>query len=55
VQIGYTDPDGATATCHNSEVATARVRLDRLTRRGWQEERSWHVDGTAHAEIGVRP
>jgi hypothetical protein len=55
VQIGYTDPDGATATCHNSEVATAHVRLERLTRRSWQLEREWHVEQAAHAEIGVRP
>jgi hypothetical protein len=55
VRIGYTDPDGATATCHNSEVATARIRLDRLSTRGWEPERVWHLDRTAHAEIGVRP
>jgi hypothetical protein len=55
VQIGYTDPDGATATCHNTELATVDVRLDRLTARGWQPQRSWHLDRTAHAEIGVRP
>jgi hypothetical protein len=55
VQIGYSDPDGATATCHNSEVATVDVRVDRLTRQGWRPERHWHLDRTAHAEIGVRP
>lgn len=55
VVVGYTDPDGATATCHNSEVATADVRVERLGRRGWQLERSWHLDRRAHAEIGVRP
>lgn len=54
VQIGYTDPDGATSTCHNSEVATADIRLDRLTRSGWETERRWHLDRTAHAEIGLR-
>jgi hypothetical protein len=53
--VGYTDPDGATATCHNSEVATASVRLDRLGRGGWRLEREWHLDGRAHAEIGLRP
>lgn len=53
--VPYADPDGATATCHNSEVATAAVRLERLTRRGWQLEREWHLDRTAHAEVGVRP
>lgn len=53
--VGYTDPDGATATCHNSEVATASIRLDRLDRGGWQVEREWHLDRRAHAEIGLRP
>jgi hypothetical protein len=55
VDVGYTDPDGATATCRNSEAADATVRLDRLTTRGWETERSWALDGTAHAEIGTRP
>lgn len=55
VAVGYTDPDGATATCHNCEVATAKVRLSRLRRGGWQLEREWHLDGTAHAEVGTRP
>lgn len=40
---------------HNSEVATAQVRVDRLTRRGWKQERCWRVEKSAHAEIGVRP
>lgn len=55
VAVGYRDPDGATATCHNSEVAVADIRLDRFGRRGWQVEREWHLDRTAHAEIGIRP
>jgi hypothetical protein len=55
VAVPYTDPDGATATCHNSEVASAQVRLDRWGRGGWAPERQWHLDGTAHAEIGLRP
>ena len=55
VVVPYVDPDGATATCHNSEVASAQIRLDRLTRSGWVTERCWRLDGTAHAEVGVRP
>ena len=53
--VPYTDPDGATATCHNTELASALVQLDRLTSRGWEREREWHLDRTAHAEIGLRP
>jgi len=55
VAIGYTDPDGATATCHNSEVADVHVRVDRLGAGGWRLEREWRLDGTAHAEVGLRP
>jgi hypothetical protein len=55
VDVGYTDPDGATATCTNSEAADATVRLDRLTVSGWRTHRSWTLAGTAHAEIGARP
>lgn len=46
VVIPYTDPDGATATCTNSERADAVVT--------WGA-RTWRLDGTAHAEVGLRP
>lgn len=46
VRIPYTDPDGAGATCTNSERADAVVR--------WGD-RTWRLDGTAHAEVGQRP
>ena len=55
VAVGYADPDGATATCHNSEVATADIVLERLGLGGWRREREWRLDRTAHAEIGLRP
>ncbi len=55
VRLTYTDPDGATATCTNSEVATAVIVLERLAGRRWTEERAWTLDGTAHAEVGTRP
>lgn len=50
VSLGYVDPDGATATCVNSERASATVTL-----RGRGGDRRWHLDGTAHAEVGTRP
>jgi hypothetical protein len=46
VALGYVDPDGSTATCTNSERAVATIRFD---------DRTWQLDGTAHAEVGVRP
>jgi hypothetical protein len=55
VAVPYTDPDGGRATCHNSEVASVKVVLQGLGRGGWRTEREWHLDGTAHAEIGLRP
>jgi len=54
VAVGYVDPDGATATCHNSEVADADIVLEHRRQR-WEVEREWHLRGTAHTEIGVRP
>lgn len=50
VELEYTDPDGATATCTNSERASATITL--TDRRG---ERTWPLDGVAHAEVGTRP
>ena len=54
IAVGYEDPDGATATCTNSEQADAEIVLERWA-GGWQTERSWSLVGTAHAEIGTRP
>ncbi len=46
VAIDYHDPDGATATCTNTERADVVVNID---------DRTWRLDGTGHAEIGTRP
>lgn len=46
VSIPYADPDGRTATCVNTELADATIRIG---------ERRWQLDGTAHAEVGSRP
>jgi hypothetical protein len=54
VSLGYTDPDGATATCTNSEVADAEVVLE-YRRWRWETAAAWSLWGTAHAEIGSRP
>ena len=43
VEVDYQDPDGAPLLCRNSERATARIAL---------ADRSWALDGTAHAEVG---
>ena len=48
--LSYTDPDGSTATCTNSEVADATIAV----RRGGRV-RTWELSGRAHAEIGRRP
>jgi hypothetical protein len=53
VALEYTDPDGAKATCTNSERASAEIVLERRD-AGWRTERSWSLDGTAHAEVGTR-
>lgn len=55
VVLGYTDPDGATATCTNTERADALVRVEQLGLRGWRTRHEWTLHGTAHAEIGTRP
>jgi hypothetical protein len=53
VAVQYTDPDGEHCVCTNSERARAEVVLERWS-RGWHTERSWLLDGTAHAEVGLR-
>ncbi len=43
VSLGYTDPDGGTAVCTNTEQAEIHVEID---------DRRWSV--LAHAEVGLR-
>jgi len=54
VSLDYRDPDGASATCTNSELADADIVLERRAGR-WETAAHWIVKGTAHAEIGTRP
>jgi len=54
VAVAYADPDGAPATCTNSETADAEIVVERWRRR-WETERRWSLRATAHAEIGTRP
>ncbi|MES9538452.1 hypothetical protein [Actinomadura sp. NPDC000600] len=54
VSVDYADPDGAPAVCHNSERADVRIVLARRSGRGWETEREWRLDGTGHAEVGLR-
>ena len=54
VAVDYADPDGAALVCHNSERAVADVSLSRRTAKQWRPEHRWHLDGTAHAEVGLR-
>lgn len=51
--LGYTDPDGSTAVCRNSERADVVVRLERWWGT-WRQEAVWRLSGTAHAEVGDR-
>lgn len=54
VCVHYADPDGAKAICHNSERADATITLLRKRAGRWRPDREWRLDGTAHAEIGLR-
>ncbi len=55
VRMDYRDPDGATATCVNSERSDAHVLVERRVPGAWAVEGEWDLRGTAHAEIGTRP
>ena len=54
VVMAYCDPDGSPAVCTNSERASAVVVLERRHGARWAVQRRWRLDGTAHAEVGVR-
>jgi hypothetical protein len=52
--VDYADPDGAPAVCHNSERSDAVITLLHRTAGRWAVEREWRLEGTAHAEVGLR-
>jgi hypothetical protein len=54
VAVDYRDPDGSSLVCHNSERAVADVDLSRRVGGQWRSEHRWRLDGTAHAEVGLR-
>jgi hypothetical protein len=54
VAVEYTDPDGEKCVCTNSDRASAWITLQRLAGRRWRTDREWVLDGTAHAEVGLR-
>jgi hypothetical protein len=53
--VASRDPDGSTATCRNSELADASIRLERRVGGGWEPEGDWVLTASAHVEVGVRP
>ena len=55
VALGYTDPDGATATCTNTERASVEVVVEQRVGSRFEVEHRWTLDRTAHAEVGTRP
>jgi hypothetical protein len=55
VTIPYTDPDGSSATCVNTERADATVEIWRREAKKWVSEQKWELSATAHAEVGSRP
>jgi hypothetical protein len=52
VSLQYTDPDGATAVCTNTEQADIRVEISHREGRTRVVDHSWSVLG--HAEVGLR-
>lgn len=54
VGVTYTDPDGESAYCYNSEVASMRVSVLERAGRRWAVRRRLVSDGRAHFEYGQR-
>jgi hypothetical protein len=54
VSLGYTDPDGGSAVCTNTEQADIQVEIGRRARGVRVIEHRWSVLGTGHAEVGLR-
>jgi hypothetical protein len=54
VSLGYTDPDGSTAVCTNTEQADIHIEISHRERGTRTIDHSWSVLGTGHAEVGLR-
>lgn len=54
VSLDYVDPDGGHAVCTNTERADLDVTIDTGRGAGRRIERHWHLDATAHSEVGLR-
>ncbi|MBI5506695.1 MAG: hypothetical protein HY899_18050 [Deltaproteobacteria bacterium] len=54
VALKYVDPDGQACVCTNTERADIWVDVEKRAGSGWKIERAWHLDGTGHAEVGLR-
>lgn len=54
VSLSYTDPDGGTAVCTNTEQADIHIEISHRRRGDRVIDRSWSVLGTGHAEVGLR-
>ncbi|MFI0207009.1 MULTISPECIES: tocopherol cyclase family protein [Streptomyces] len=51
--LDYTDPDGSSAVCRNSEAANAKVVMQTWWGR-WRTSAEWSLRAGAHAEVGSR-
>ena len=54
VRLQYTDPDGRTAVCTNTEQADIHIEISHRDHRTRVIDHSWSVLGTGHAEVGLR-
>jgi hypothetical protein len=54
VSLRYTDPDGGTAVCTNTEQADIHIEISHRERHNRVIDHSWSVPGTGHAEVGLR-
>lgn len=55
VVVGYTDPDGESATCTNTERADAHVVVEADAGGRWEVTGDWDLRASAHSELGTRP
>jgi hypothetical protein len=54
VSLRYTDPDGRTAVCTNTEQADIHIEISHREHGTRVIDHSWSVLGTGHAEVGLR-
>jgi hypothetical protein len=54
IAVDYTDPDGKSAVCVNTEIGDVDILLEQKISNRWVQIKHWQIENRAHCEMGFR-